>query len=217
MKTKHSKPFVISIVAICLLNIAMYGWFHMVKRIDRGKENVKTPLCKDCNIVLVTMDVCSSRNMPCYGYGRDTTPNLCAFASENQLFLNSFASAPWTYPSHASLMTGLLPTHHGVNIQYQDALSPTIPLLYEELQQNGYETILFQNKESDVTPLDTVYNRGVSVVDESFNVDRIFSRIKDNTKAGKKSFVSYYMAQCHEPNMVGSETKVYTDSTQIYL
>lgn len=200
-----------TITAIILLIICI-GFVLWNKRDHSQYMSIhqSKPLCKDCNIVLLTLDVCSARNIPCYGYDRNTTPNLCAFAKENQLFLNSFANAPWTFPSHASIMTGLLPTHHGVNIQYKDTLSPSIPLLTEVLQQHGYETTLFQHNNSAVLPLD-IYKRGVSeVIDDDFRVARIFTLLDENSRQGKKSFISYYTSECHEPNRVGSTDKKYT-------
>lgn len=49
-----------------------------------------------------------------YGYRRDTTPSLRAFAEQGARFDAAYAPAPATGPSHATLFTGLFPIGHGV-------------------------------------------------------------------------------------------------------
>ncbi len=166
--------------------------------------------CKDCNIVIMTLDSCSAKNIPCYGYNRNTMPNLCKFASEHVLFTNSFSNATWTLPSHVSLMTGLLPSHHQVDDEWKDALDKKIPLLPEVLQQNGYETILYQDPNAGILPADLVYNRGITEINGQYTIDTLMDRLELNASKGKKSFFTYYNSICHEPNRVGSKNNVYT-------
>ncbi|NQZ98826.1 MAG: sulfatase-like hydrolase/transferase, partial [Myxococcales bacterium] len=61
------------------------------------------------SVILVVMDTVRADHLPCYGYARPTTPNLCGFAERADRYENAFASAPWTLPSHASMFTGRLP------------------------------------------------------------------------------------------------------------
>jgi choline-sulfatase len=50
-----------------------------------------------------------------YGYtARPTSPRIDALAGEALVFEVHVAAAPWTTPSHMSLLTGLIPTRHGV-------------------------------------------------------------------------------------------------------
>ena len=48
------------------------------------------------------------------------TPRLAALAKESAVFHNAIAVAPWTLPSHASMLTGQYPAEHrvGVNTDY---------------------------------------------------------------------------------------------------
>ena len=64
------------------------------------------------NIVLIIMDATRRDHLSCYGYRRNTTPNIDIIAYESTLFQNAFSNAPWTVPSHASLFTGLFPSEH---------------------------------------------------------------------------------------------------------
>lgn len=65
------------------------------------------------NIVLVTLDTTRPDHLGCYGYDRDTSPNLDSFAGNAVLYEQAYATSSWTLPSHASLFTGLLPMQHG--------------------------------------------------------------------------------------------------------
>ncbi len=188
--------------------IATLAIFIFMRR--NAARNSDKAVCKDCNVIVLTLDSCSAVHMPCYGYNRETTPNLCKFASENQLFLNSYANAPWTLPSHTTLMTGLLPSHHGVNEEWRDKLAQSIPLLPEIFQNHGYETVLYQEKNSGVMPIDLVYNRGVSEVDGEYTIKRLFDRLDRNGQKNVKSFFTYYIPVCHEPNRVGAANKLFT-------
>ena len=58
-------------------------------------------------------------------------------------FPNSVAVAPWTLPSHASMLTGLYPWQHGCHMQGRVSLPRDLPSLPEELQRVGYRTGLF--------------------------------------------------------------------------
>ena len=55
------------------------------------------------------LDTVRADRMSLYGYGRDTTPNLARLARRGVTFTQARSTAPWTLPSHASMMTGLWP------------------------------------------------------------------------------------------------------------
>ena len=72
--------------------------------------NERTP---DRNVLFVVMDTVRKDHLSCYGYERETTPGLEAFAEEAAVYEQAVAPAPWTLPVHASLFTGLYPGEHG--------------------------------------------------------------------------------------------------------
>ena len=43
-----------------------------------------------------------------------TLPGIRALAQDGTVFSNAISPAPWTLPSHASLLSGLLPAEHGL-------------------------------------------------------------------------------------------------------
>ena len=64
------------------------------------------------NIILVTLDTCSSQSLSSYGYTRATTPHLDAIAQEGILFEQFYANANCTRPGIASLLNGARPWSH---------------------------------------------------------------------------------------------------------
>ena len=91
------------------------------------------PICDHCNVILISLDTLGANHLPCYGYERNTSPNLCNFAKENVFFTNAFSNASWTLPSHFSIFTSLYPNHHNM-INYGtiklDRITDTIAELF---------------------------------------------------------------------------------------
>lgn len=96
------------------------------------------------NIVLISMDTLRADSLGCYGYNRETSPNIDAFAQNSTIFQNCYSSSSWTLPAHATLFTALDPSYHKI-IQYYDTLDPSLVLLPEVLQEQGFTTAAFVN------------------------------------------------------------------------
>jgi len=73
-------------------------------------------------IVLITLDTTRADHLGCYGYTRNTSPNLDALAREAIVYERAIAPGTWTLPSHASLFTGKLATSHGARYDPSGAL-----------------------------------------------------------------------------------------------
>lgn len=69
---------------------------------------------KKKNIVLITVDTLRADHLGCYGYPRNTSPNIDAFAEKTIKFNSYFTVAPITGPSTNSLFTGRYIQSHGV-------------------------------------------------------------------------------------------------------
>lgn len=65
------------------------------------------------------------------------TPHLEALADRGSLYVNAWATAPWTAPSMVSLLTGLHPPTHGIFAR-DDTTPPGLPTLPELLAERGY-------------------------------------------------------------------------------
>jgi len=64
------------------------------------------------NVLIITVDCLRYRNLSFTGYPRETSPFLDGIKAK---YLG-ISTAPWTYPSVASILTGLYPHNHGAYI-----------------------------------------------------------------------------------------------------
>lgn len=90
------------------------------------------------NVIVVTLDTVRRDRVSCYGYERETTPALDAFAAEATRFTDPVAQAPWSIPAQASILTGAYPSDHGAT-----TTRPVLgdqPTLAQLLGEAGYET-----------------------------------------------------------------------------
>jgi len=94
---------------------------------------------KKPNTIVIVMDTQRAANMGCYGYPKDTTPNIDAIAREGVTCLNNISPGSWTLPSHASMWTGKCATSHGADLRHE-YLEPGLTTLPEVLTGLGYET-----------------------------------------------------------------------------
>jgi len=70
------------------------------------------------NVVLIVVDTLRADHVGCYGYERDTTPNLDALAADAVRYARTFSHAPWTTPAVGALFTSQLPSTLGIrNVQ----------------------------------------------------------------------------------------------------
>jgi arylsulfatase A-like enzyme len=91
------------------------------------------------NIVLILIDTLRADHVGCYGYGRNTTPNLDKFAADAILFKNAISPAPWTTPTVASVFTAQYP--HVLGYENEPVvLDDKFPCLAEILRNSGYTT-----------------------------------------------------------------------------
>lgn len=99
--------------------------------------------CRNCNVVLISIDTLRADHLGCYGYPRSTTPNIDAFSRDAVLFRTVISQAPSTLPSHASIFTSLLPSEHGALFATQTPLAQEWTTLAEVIQGAGYRTASF--------------------------------------------------------------------------
>ena len=95
------------------------------------------------HLVLISIDTLRADHLSCYGYERETSPNLDALAVSSLLFEDVLACASSTAPSHMSMMTGVLPLVHGIENEVHHSQAPQAPLLAELLRDQGYVTAAF--------------------------------------------------------------------------
>ena len=91
------------------------------------------------DLILISIDCLRADHVGAYGYDRPTTPAIDAFAEHAVLFENAVSVSSWTLPTHMSMLTGLMPTEHGLSRASKRA--PSTPYLPEILAREGYETL----------------------------------------------------------------------------
>ncbi len=91
------------------------------------------------NLVFIVVDTLRWDRLASYGYHRVTSPSLDALAEEGTRFERAYATAPWTMPSIASMITGRYPTGHGV-LTAMTAMPQSAITLAEILYGRGFRT-----------------------------------------------------------------------------
>ena len=91
------------------------------------------------SVVLITMDTTRADHLGCWG-GSAITPALDALAARGVRFERCDATVPVTLPSHATLMTGLLPPRHGVRDNGRFRLAPEFDTVAERFRVAGFDT-----------------------------------------------------------------------------
>lgn len=94
------------------------------------------------DVYLVTIDTLRADHLHCYGYTQIQTPTTDGLAREGIRFTKAFTPSPITNTSHTSILTGLLPSMHGVT-DFAIPLAKTHPTWAELLKGRGYHTAAF--------------------------------------------------------------------------
>lgn len=100
------------------------------------------------NVLLVTCDTLRADHLGCYGYYRDTSPRIDAFAAEGVRVERAVATMTTTLPSHLSILTGLFAHQHGYVANQgaiRSAFSPTPGRrsIAQFFREAGYRTAAF--------------------------------------------------------------------------
>lgn len=95
------------------------------------------------NVVLISIDTLRSSALGIYGNKQISTPNMDAFGKSGVVFKNEISAVPLTLPSHISLLTGLLPLHHGIHNNSLFRLTMDHVSMATIFHQNGYRTQAF--------------------------------------------------------------------------
>ena len=91
-------------------------------------------------VVLISIDTLRADHLPLYGYRAGATPAIDALGREGVVFEQVFSHCPLTLPAHASLLTGLLPPHHGVRDNIGFTLKQTHETLATRFKAAGFAT-----------------------------------------------------------------------------
>ncbi len=141
MRDSRSRLRALPLILVGLIALAVATVILSVPRGEtRRLSESRHGQCPGCNVIVISIDTLRADHMSCYGYERDTTPEICRFFADGIRFENAYSQSSWTAPAHASMFTGLLPARHGVTY---GPLIPTLtghPTIFELLHDRGYFT-----------------------------------------------------------------------------
>lgn len=115
----------------CSLAVGLTGGLGLVGCEKRPREEWPS-------IFLITVDTLRADHLRCYGYSRDTSPNIDTFAQDALLFENCLSHAPATRCSFASMLSGFLP--HETRTLKHNTVPREVDTLPEILRRQGYKT-----------------------------------------------------------------------------
>ncbi len=170
------------------------------------------------DVVLIVIDTLRRDHLPVYGYPVDTAPFLTRLARSGVVFENAYATAPWTAPATASLLTGLYPFQHGVVTgrlavrKLKEQGAPVrlnrIPLraetLAESMRQAGYQTWAVTENANITKDLgfdqgfDHFHSKSPSREADAIT-DTLLSQ-RDRKRGGRPVFVNLNYMDVHAPN-----------------
>jgi arylsulfatase A-like enzyme/Tfp pilus assembly protein PilF len=94
------------------------------------------------DVFLITIDTLRADHVGCYGYKDVETPTLDSLAADGVRFTHAYTHSPITNTSHTTILTGLLPSVHGVT-DFGIPLSPRHATWAALLKKSGYQTAAF--------------------------------------------------------------------------
>jgi arylsulfatase A-like enzyme len=126
------------IMGLLAVEVLAMGSWGCAREAGRGPQG---PL----NLVWLVIDAQRADHLGCYGYPRDTSPVLDAFAAEGVRFSNAISQESYTQASVPSYLTSTYPLQHrvlygGTTI---DVLGPRFVTIAEVLGAKGYATAAF--------------------------------------------------------------------------
>jgi arylsulfatase A-like enzyme/Flp pilus assembly protein TadD len=107
-----------------------------------GQPGAHSRASRKPDVFLITVDTLRPDHIGCYGDKQIRTPSLDQLARDGILFTNAFSAAPITNSSHASILTGVYPSFHGVT-DFGVPLNPATPTIAQAMKQQGYATAAF--------------------------------------------------------------------------
>ena len=138
----------------------------------KGKES-SAPAPRAQDIILITIDTLRADATGFGGSTRAKTPYLDSLAAKGTVFANAHAHNVVTLPSHANILTGLLPYQHGIRDNAGFALDAKHETVATILKRAGYTTAAFV---------------GAFPLDGRFGLDQGFDVYDDNYGKGQAAF-----------------------------
>ncbi len=168
------------------------------------------------NVILISLDTLRADHLGCYGYKRNTTPNIDKLVQESVLFENAFSQAPSTLPSHMSMLTALYPVNHNVYV-VGNKINPRIKTLSDAFRENSYFTSAFTG--GHMVSAAFGFSKGFDFYQENKEsivkdtAEKLYQKTSlwlDKNK-DKNFFLFLHTYQTHDPYYPPEKYQVYSD------
>ena len=159
---RHIKIFT-GLVILAIILCAVYCKFKPANKPFKPSHGRK-------NVVLITLDGLRVDHLSCYGYGRETSPNIDLLAKKGIRFDQIITTGCSTKVALTSLFTSLDYKDHKT-ISHTGSLSKNFMTLADVFQNNGYATAGFV---------------GSIIIQRKYNYNQGFSEYEDFTEVSKK-------------------------------
>lgn len=212
--TVRQKAFLkLSIVGVCVILVAFawnryqihqssqtvkYGFYDSDGRLLEPDKYLKN--LRDVNVLLISIDTLNPEHLGCYGYDRNTSPEIDSLARGGILFKHAYSQSPKTSPSHMSMFTSLYPSVHKIRnwneLQGVYSLDHHLITIGEIMKHAGYKTVAFTgggNVQSSIG-----FDHGFDIYD---NHDKVWTRAFEwlDQNHDDKFFLFLHTFEVHSP------------------
>ncbi len=139
------------------------------------REELRAPAA-GTNLVICVLDAARVDHIGCYGYPRETTPNIDRLAADSVVFEQHFCQYPDTVPSTASLLTSLYPDTHLTTAG--GSLPRSVFTLAKSLESDGFHTAFFSSN---------YRGSGLTGIGTDFELTRAFGPSRDGRGRGRQA------------------------------
>lgn len=192
---------------------------------------------KKPNVIFLLLDAARADRLGCYGYDRNTSPEIDALAEEGAIFLNHFANGTYTLASVPTyfysryFVKPLLPADRRIPLQNREdifrKLDEEAVSIASVFKSNGYRTALFSAHPWFVKLYELVndYDEFYRISGERSGygsaqkiLERISDWIKEKGKVEEPFFIYAHLMDTHFPHERKAESEPYiqpeTDSPE---
>jgi len=152
------------------------------------------------NIILITVDALRSDHLSCYGYKRNTSPNIDRIGQEGILFTQAISASSHTPPSIGTILTSNFPYVHSL-VLWGDSIRKDITTIAELLKSEGFLTIFIGGNQNFSKGLHGI-NRGFDIFfEEESKVNLITNKALEliNKSKNRPFFLWIHYMDAHSP------------------
>lgn len=164
------------------------------------------------NVLLITIDALRYDHLSCYGYKRNTAPNIDKFSREGVLFTQAIAQSSRTPTSIPTIATSTYPNQH-LFLEWGNHIKSNLATIANILKSRGYRTIFVGGAENFFT--------GLHGLDKGFDI--FYAKDNDANTVTNKAlefilkdinrpfFLRIHYMDVHAPYNPGRFDKLYID------